>query len=115
MTASSSGSSSADVPQQVGLRGDARFEGIAHASWWQMAAQLPRTLAAAARLGWAADRPAMLMLDEPTSAMDPRAEYLRRRVAGSPGRRVAGPQDCLSCSLFCGRADTTIMRWYAAD
>ncbi|MFC8662807.1 ATP-binding cassette domain-containing protein [Streptomyces sp. NPDC057199] len=69
MTASSSGSSSADVPQQVadvpqqvGLRGDARFEDIAHASWWQMAARLPRTLAAAARLGWAADRPAMLLL-----------------------------------------------------
>ncbi|WP_225882411.1 ABC transporter ATP-binding protein [Streptomyces aureocirculatus] len=49
-------------PQQVGYRTDPHFEDIANASWWQMAARLPGTLAAAARLGWAADRPAMLWL-----------------------------------------------------
>ncbi|TGA99092.1 ATP-binding cassette domain-containing protein [Streptomyces sp. MZ04] len=58
----SSDSSSGSSPQQVGLRGDARFEDIADASWWRMAARLPRTLAAAARLGWAADRRAMVLL-----------------------------------------------------
>ena len=62
VTPSSSGSSSVNTPQQVGLRGDAHFEDIAHASWWRMAALLPRTLAAATRLGWAADRSAMLWL-----------------------------------------------------
>ncbi|MER7001087.1 ABC transporter ATP-binding protein [Streptomyces sp. NPDC000410] len=62
MTPSSSGSSSVNTPQQVGLRGDAHFEDIANASWWRMAARLPRTLAAAARLGWAADRSAMFWL-----------------------------------------------------
>jgi ATP-binding cassette subfamily B protein len=49
-------------PQQVGYRSDPHFEDIANASWWQIAARLPRTLAAAARLGWAADRRAMLWL-----------------------------------------------------
>ncbi|MFD0415445.1 ATP-binding cassette domain-containing protein [Streptomyces sp. NPDC127108] len=49
-------------PQQVGLRSDPRFEDIADASWWRMAGRLPRTLGAAARLGWAADRTAMLWL-----------------------------------------------------
>ncbi|MFI8930596.1 ATP-binding cassette domain-containing protein [Streptomyces sp. NPDC053474] len=48
--------------QQVGYQSDPHFEDIATASWWRMAARLPRTLAAAARLGWAADRPAMLWL-----------------------------------------------------
>ncbi|MGW3419389.1 ATP-binding cassette domain-containing protein [Streptomyces phaeochromogenes] len=62
MTPSSSGSSSVNTPQQVGLRVDAHFEDIAHASWWRMAARLPRTLAAATRIGWAADRSAMLWL-----------------------------------------------------
>ncbi|GGR70394.1 ABC transporter [Streptomyces aureoverticillatus] len=51
-----------DSPQQVGLRSDPRFEDIADATWWRMASRLPRTLGAAARLGWAADRPAMLWL-----------------------------------------------------
>ncbi|RCG26364.1 ABC transporter ATP-binding protein [Streptomyces diacarni] len=49
-------------PQQVGFQADPHAEDIAGATWWQMAARLPRTLAAAARLGWAADRPAMLWL-----------------------------------------------------
>ncbi|MFE0174573.1 ATP-binding cassette domain-containing protein [Streptomyces sp. NPDC059002] len=48
--------------QEVGVRADPRFEDIANASWWRMAARLPRTLGAAARLGWAADRPAMCWL-----------------------------------------------------
>ncbi|QDQ09753.1 ABC transporter ATP-binding protein [Streptomyces spectabilis] len=68
VTASSSGSASSaasppvGAPQQVGLRGDARYDDIADASWRRMAGRLPRTLAAAVRLGWAADRPAMLLL-----------------------------------------------------
>lgn len=49
-------------PQQVGYQSDPRFEDVANASWWAMAARLPRTLAAAVRLGWAADRGAMLWL-----------------------------------------------------
>ncbi|GHI10323.1 ABC transporter ATP-binding protein [Streptomyces cellostaticus] len=49
-------------PQQVGYRPDAHAEDIATATWWRMAARLPHTLAAAVRLGWAADRPAMLWL-----------------------------------------------------
>ncbi|MFD8913023.1 ATP-binding cassette domain-containing protein [Streptomyces sp. NPDC059575] len=49
-------------PQQVGYRPDPHAEDIASATWWRMAARLPRTLAAAVRLGWAADRPAMLWL-----------------------------------------------------
>ncbi|MFD7897239.1 ATP-binding cassette domain-containing protein [Streptomyces sp. NPDC059568] len=49
-------------PQQVGYQSDPHFEDIANASWWRMAARLPRTLAAAVRLGWAADRRAMLWL-----------------------------------------------------
>ncbi|KUL48986.1 ABC transporter ATP-binding protein [Streptomyces sp. NRRL S-1521] len=48
--------------QQVAYDIDPRYEDIATASWWAMAARLPRTLAAAVRLGWAADRPAMLWL-----------------------------------------------------
>ncbi len=62
MTASSPASPTSGSPQQVGYRRDPHFEDIAHASWWRMAGRLPRTLAAAARLGWAADRPAMLWL-----------------------------------------------------
>lgn len=62
MTQSSSAPKTSGSPQQVGYQSDPRFEDIANASWWQMAARLPRTLAAAARLGWAADRPAMLWL-----------------------------------------------------
>ncbi|GAB7036105.1 ABC transporter ATP-binding protein [Streptomyces sp. NPDC021749] len=49
-------------PQQVGYRPDPHAEDIATATWWRMAARLPRTLAAAVRLGWAADRSAMLWL-----------------------------------------------------
>ncbi|MEV6332632.1 ATP-binding cassette domain-containing protein [Streptomyces sp. NPDC051909] len=49
-------------PQQVGYRADPHAEDIASATWWRMASRLPRTLAAAVRLGWAADRPAMLWL-----------------------------------------------------
>ncbi|MFD9881241.1 ATP-binding cassette domain-containing protein [Streptomyces alboflavus] len=49
-------------PQQVGLRSDPRFEDIADASWWRMAGRLPRTLGAAVRLGWGADRGAMVWL-----------------------------------------------------
>ncbi|MBT2511875.1 ABC transporter ATP-binding protein [Streptomyces sp. ISL-98] len=62
MTASSPAPKTSGSPQQVGYQSDPHFEDIANASWWQMAARLPRTLAAAARLGWAADRPAMLWL-----------------------------------------------------
>jgi len=62
VTQSSSAPKTSGSPQQVGYQSDPRFEDIANASWWQMAARLPRTLAAAARLGWAADRPAMLWL-----------------------------------------------------
>jgi ATP-binding cassette subfamily B protein len=50
------------APQQVGYRPDPHAEDIANATWWRMASRLPHTLAAAARLGWAADRPAMLWL-----------------------------------------------------
>ncbi|MEV0324378.1 ATP-binding cassette domain-containing protein [Streptomyces sp. NPDC050658] len=57
-----SGTRSAAAPQQVGYRNDPHFDDIAHAGWWRMAARLPRTLAAATRLGWAADRSAMLWL-----------------------------------------------------
>lgn len=49
-------------PQQVGYQSDPHFEDIANASWWRMATRLPRTLTTAVRLGWAADRPAMLWL-----------------------------------------------------
>ncbi|PNG97469.1 hypothetical protein SMF913_13494 [Streptomyces malaysiensis] len=49
-------------PQQVGYRPDPHAEDIANATWWRMAARLPRTLAAAVQLGWAADRAAMLWL-----------------------------------------------------
>ena len=49
-------------PQQVGYRPDPHAEDIATATWWRMASRLPHTLAAAGRLGWAADRPAMLWL-----------------------------------------------------
>lgn len=49
-------------PQQVGYRADPHAEDIAGATWWRMASRLPHTLAAAVRLGWAADRPAMLGL-----------------------------------------------------
>nr|WP_018547891.1 ATP-binding cassette domain-containing protein [Streptomyces sp. LaPpAH-108] len=49
-------------PQQVGYRPDPHAEDIASATWCRMAARLPQTLAAAVRLGWAADRPAMLWL-----------------------------------------------------
>ncbi len=62
MTQSSPTPKTSGSPQQVGYRTDPHFEDIANASWWQMAARLPGTLAAAARLGWAADRPAMLWL-----------------------------------------------------
>ncbi|MFD9631828.1 ATP-binding cassette domain-containing protein [Streptomyces violascens] len=62
MTASSPAPKSSGSPQQVGYQSDPHFEDIATASWWRMAARLPRTLAAATRLGWAADRPAMLWL-----------------------------------------------------
>ncbi|MYT16930.1 ATP-binding cassette, subfamily B [Streptomyces sp. SceaMP-e96] len=62
MTQSSPAPKTSGSPQQVGYQSDPRFEDIANASWWQMAARLPHTLAAAARLGWAADRPAMLWL-----------------------------------------------------
>ncbi|MFG3117462.1 ABC transporter ATP-binding protein [Streptomyces sp. NPDC048197] len=62
MTQSSPAPETSGSPQQVGYQSDPRFEDIANASWWQMAARLPRTLTAAARLGWAADRPAMLWL-----------------------------------------------------
>ncbi|MGW5732920.1 ABC transporter ATP-binding protein [Streptomyces sp. NPDC055261] len=62
MTASSPAPKTSGSPQQVGYQSDPHFQDIANASWWQMAARLPRTLAAAARLGWAADRPAMLWL-----------------------------------------------------
>ncbi|WP_241845411.1 ATP-binding cassette domain-containing protein [Streptomyces silvensis] len=62
VTQSAPGPKSSGSPQQVGYRSDPHFEDIAHASWWRMAARLPRTLTAAARLGWAADRPAMLGL-----------------------------------------------------
>lgn len=55
-------SKAASSPQQVGHPSDQRFEDIANASWWQMAARLPRTLVSAARLGWAADRLAMCWL-----------------------------------------------------
>ncbi|MEU5525278.1 ABC transporter ATP-binding protein [Streptomyces sp. NPDC047860] len=48
--------------QQVGYRADPHAEDIATATWWRMASRLPHTLAAAVRLGWAADRPAMLWL-----------------------------------------------------
>ncbi|QNP71934.1 ABC transporter ATP-binding protein [Streptomyces roseirectus] len=48
--------------QQVGYRSDPHAEDIASATWWRMASRLPRTLGAAVRLGWAADRPAMLWL-----------------------------------------------------
>ncbi|MFJ2768437.1 ABC transporter ATP-binding protein [Streptomyces sp. NPDC087300] len=51
-----------DARQQVGYRSDPRFEDIANATWWRMAGRLPRTLGAATRLGWAADRPAMCWL-----------------------------------------------------
>ncbi|POG44920.1 ABC transporter ATP-binding protein [Streptomyces sp. ZL-24] len=53
---------SAAPRQQVGYRADPHAEDIASATWWRMASRLPHTLAAAARLGWAADRPAMLWL-----------------------------------------------------
>ncbi len=49
-------------PQQVGYRPNPHAEDIATATWWRIAARLPRTLGAAVRLGWAADRPAMLWL-----------------------------------------------------
>ncbi|WP_409062468.1 ABC transporter ATP-binding protein [Streptomyces sp. SYP-A7185] len=62
VTASSPAPKTSGSPQQVGYQSDPHFQDIANASWWQMAARLPRTLAAAARLGWAADRPAMLWL-----------------------------------------------------
>ncbi|MFJ9250331.1 ATP-binding cassette domain-containing protein [Streptomyces sp. NPDC101776] len=62
VTESSPAPKTSGSPQQVGYRSDPHFEDIANASWWQMAARLPKTLAAAARLGWAADRPAMLWL-----------------------------------------------------
>lgn len=48
--------------QQVGYRADPHAEDIARATWWRMASRLPHTLTAAVRLGWAADRPAMLWL-----------------------------------------------------
>ncbi|MEV6857457.1 ATP-binding cassette domain-containing protein [Streptomyces microflavus] len=53
---------SAAPRQQVGYRADPHAEDIARATWWRMASRLPHTLAAAVRLGWAADRPAMLWL-----------------------------------------------------
>ncbi|MFD7169021.1 ABC transporter ATP-binding protein [Streptomyces violascens] len=62
MTQSSPAPKASGSPQQVGYQSDPHFEDIANASWWRMAARLPRTLASAARLGWAADRPAMLWL-----------------------------------------------------
>ncbi|MGW7068826.1 ATP-binding cassette domain-containing protein [Streptomyces sp. NPDC054855] len=62
VTQSSPAPKSSGSPQQVGYQSDPRFEDIANASWWAMAARLPRTIAAATRLGWAADRPAMLWL-----------------------------------------------------
>ncbi|WP_327324277.1 ABC transporter ATP-binding protein/permease [Streptomyces sp. NBC_01210] len=62
MTQSSPAPKPSGSPQQVGYQGDPRFEDIANASWWHMAARLPLTLAAAVRLGWAADRSAMLWL-----------------------------------------------------
>ncbi|MEU7043726.1 ABC transporter ATP-binding protein [Streptomyces varsoviensis] len=62
MTQPSPAPETAGSPQQVGYQSDPHFEDIANASWWAMAARLPRTLAAAARLGWAADRFAMIWL-----------------------------------------------------
>ncbi|MBT2401219.1 ABC transporter ATP-binding protein [Streptomyces sp. ISL-100] len=62
MTESSPASKNSGSPQQVGYQSDPHFEDIATASWWRIAARLPHTLAAATRLGWAADRPAMLWL-----------------------------------------------------
>ncbi|MEY9840671.1 ATP-binding cassette domain-containing protein [Streptacidiphilus sp. EB103A] len=44
------------------LRSDPRYEEIASASWAQMAADLPRTLGRAARLGWNADHRALLRM-----------------------------------------------------
>ncbi|WP_241266706.1 hypothetical protein [Streptomyces scabichelini] len=55
MTPSSPAPKPTGSPQQVGYQSDPHFEDIANASWWRMAARLPRTLAAA-------DRPAMLWL-----------------------------------------------------
>ncbi|WP_255980909.1 ATP-binding cassette domain-containing protein [Streptomyces longispororuber] len=48
--------------QQVAFQDNDRYDDIATATWWAMAARLPRTLGAAIRLGWACDRPAMLWL-----------------------------------------------------
>ncbi|WP_251061556.1 ABC transporter ATP-binding protein [Streptomyces sp. ISL-100] len=62
VTESSPASKNSGSPQQVGYQSDPHFEDIATASWWRIAARLPHTLAAATRLGWAADRPAMLWL-----------------------------------------------------
>ncbi|WP_103419854.1 ATP-binding cassette domain-containing protein [Streptomyces sp. ZL-24] len=63
MTDSSPAPQASAAPrQQVGYRADPHAEDIASATWWRMASRLPHTLAAAARLGWAADRPAMLWL-----------------------------------------------------
>lgn len=62
MTDSSPAPRTTDSPQQVGFQDDPHAQDIATATWWQMASRLPRTLAAAARLGWAADRASMLWL-----------------------------------------------------
>ncbi|MCX5205923.1 ATP-binding cassette domain-containing protein [Streptomyces sp. NBC_00237] len=62
VTQSSPAPKTSGSPQQVGYQSDPHFEDIANVSWWRMAARLPRTLAAATRLGWAADRAAMLWL-----------------------------------------------------
>ncbi|MER8199676.1 ATP-binding cassette domain-containing protein [Streptomyces microflavus] len=63
MTDSSTAPQASAAPrQQVGYRADPHAEDIASATWWRMASRLPHTLAAAVRLGWAADRPAMLWL-----------------------------------------------------
>ncbi|MFT9789134.1 ABC transporter ATP-binding protein [Streptomyces rhizosphaericola] len=63
MTDSSPAPQAAAAPrQQVGYRADPHAEDIATATWWRMASRLPHTLAAAVRLGWAADRPAMFWL-----------------------------------------------------
>ncbi|NGO72265.1 ATP-binding cassette domain-containing protein, partial [Streptomyces boncukensis] len=49
-------------PPAMTLRSDPRYAEIASARLGCMAAQLPRTLARAARLGWAADRAALLRM-----------------------------------------------------
>jgi ATP-binding cassette subfamily B protein len=50
------------TPQRVGYRPDPHVEDIASATLWRMAGRLPRTLGAAVRLGWGADRRAMVWL-----------------------------------------------------